>query len=167
MDLAAPNSPSGPIYPLKADSTSRYLVDQLDNPFLLLGTPRHLSTNLSLEPTEAFPANRQRYGINALWVDLLCIFTDAGCVQEANVRWHPGFSASRRLYTKPCVFSACRRYVSTMLSGAAGRLCGSSHTATGKRMGSQSGHTRSICRSSLVRQMLDRTFQQVTNMRIR
>jgi uncharacterized protein DUF4038/collagenase-like protein with putative collagen-binding domain len=83
-DLAAPKSPGGPIYPLKADSTNRYLVDQLNNPFLLIGdSPQHLITNLSLEQAEAFLANRQQYGINALWVDLLCIFTEASCNQEA------------------------------------------------------------------------------------
>jgi hypothetical protein len=83
-DLAAPRSSDSPVYPLKASSNSRYLVDQLNNPFLLIGdSPQHLITNLSLEQAAAFMANRQSYGINALWVDLLCIFTEASCNQQA------------------------------------------------------------------------------------
>jgi hypothetical protein len=82
--LAAPTSSSGLIYPLKPSSNNRYLVDQLNNPFLLIGdSPQHLITSLSLEQAAAYMANRQRYGINALWVDLLCIFTEASCNKEA------------------------------------------------------------------------------------
>src|SRR5207244_6587346 len=62
----------------------RYLVDQNDRPFLMVGdSPQHLITNLSLEEAATFMANRRRHGMNTLWVNLLCIFTDPSCNREA------------------------------------------------------------------------------------
>ncbi|MDE2330200.1 MAG: DUF4038 domain-containing protein [Bradyrhizobium sp.] len=83
-DLPTSSSSADPVYPLKASANNRYLVDQLNRPFLLVGdSPQHLITNLSPEGAAAFMADRQRYGINALWIDLLCIFTEASCNRDA------------------------------------------------------------------------------------
>ena len=77
-------SPDGPVYPLRASANNRYLVDQNNTPFLMVGdSPQHLITNLSQQEAAAFMANRRGYGINTLWINLLCIFTEASCNREA------------------------------------------------------------------------------------
>jgi hypothetical protein len=64
---------ANPAYPLKASVSNRYLVDQNEVPFLLVGdSPQALIGNLSPIEAEFFMQNRQRYGINALWINLLC-----------------------------------------------------------------------------------------------
>ena len=73
-----------PVYPLKASANNRYLVDQNNTPFLMVGdSPQQLITNLSQKEAAAFMANRQKYGINALWINLLCISTDPSCNRDA------------------------------------------------------------------------------------
>jgi hypothetical protein len=73
-----------PVYPLKASTNNRYLVDQNNTPFLMVGdSPQQLITNLSQKEAAAFVANRQKYGINALWINLLCISTDPSCNRDA------------------------------------------------------------------------------------
>ena len=72
-DLGVNRSSEIPAYPLKVSANKRYLVDQNDFPFLMVGdSPQALVGNLS--PTEAafFMNNRRRYGVNTLWVNLLC-----------------------------------------------------------------------------------------------
>jgi hypothetical protein len=77
-------SANGPVYPLKASANNRYLVDQNNTPFLIVGdSPQQLITNLSQKEAAAFMANRRSYGINTLWINLLCIFTNASCNREA------------------------------------------------------------------------------------
>jgi hypothetical protein len=74
----------GPVYPLKASANNRYLVDQNNTPFLMVGdSPQHLIANLSQSEAATFMANRRGYGINTLWINLLCIFTDELCNKEA------------------------------------------------------------------------------------
>jgi hypothetical protein len=82
--IAISGSADGPVYPLKASGNNRYLVDQNNTPFLMVGdSPHNLMTNLSLQEAPAFMANRRSYGINTLWIDLLCPFTYASCNIEA------------------------------------------------------------------------------------
>lgn len=70
-------------YPLRASSNNRYLVDQEALPFLMVGdAPQTLIANLSPAEAEKYMANRQRYGINTLWINLLCNFSD-GCNEDA------------------------------------------------------------------------------------
>jgi hypothetical protein len=70
---AASLSDASPMYPLKASANNRYLVDQHDVPFLMIGdSPQALIGNLSETEAATFIANRQAYGINALWINLLC-----------------------------------------------------------------------------------------------
>ena len=62
-------SPDRPVYPLKASGNNRYLVDQNNTPFLMVGdSPQHLITNLSRQEAAAFMGNRRGYGINTLWI---------------------------------------------------------------------------------------------------
>jgi hypothetical protein len=74
----------GPAYPLKASANNRYLVDQNNTPFLMVGdSPQQLITNLSPQAAADFMANRRSYGINTLWINLLCIFAHASCNTDA------------------------------------------------------------------------------------
>jgi hypothetical protein len=62
-----------PVYPVKASSNNRYLVDQTNSPFMIVGdSPHSLIGRMSKSDAEFYMANRQRYGINTLWVELLC-----------------------------------------------------------------------------------------------
>ena len=63
----------GPDYPLKASANRRYLVDQKNVPFLMVGdSPQALIGNLPVNQAKKFMANRARYGVNTLWINLLC-----------------------------------------------------------------------------------------------
>ena len=73
----------GPAFPLKTSVNKRYLIDKNEKPFLIVGdAPQNLIGNLSPAEADAYMANRQRYGINTLWVNLLCIYSD-GCNKDA------------------------------------------------------------------------------------
>ena len=72
-DVRSIESSTNPAYPLKASANNRYLVDQNDVPFLMVGdSPQALIGNLSQMEAAFFMENRRRYGINALWINLLC-----------------------------------------------------------------------------------------------
>ena len=64
----------GPVaYPLKASANGRYLVDQNNVPFPIVGdSPQSLIGNLSVVQAAWYMDNRARYGINTLWINLLC-----------------------------------------------------------------------------------------------
>jgi Protein of unknown function (DUF4038)/Putative collagen-binding domain of a collagenase len=75
--------PDDYIFPLKVTANKRYLVDQNSKPFLMVGdAPQTIVANLSLAEASAYMANRREYGINALWINLLCNFSD-GCNKDA------------------------------------------------------------------------------------
>jgi hypothetical protein len=79
----APTS-AGPAFPLKASANNRYLVDQGNVPFLMIGdSPQALIGNLSRLEAETFIANRRMYGVNALWINLLCNDT-TGCKPDGS-----------------------------------------------------------------------------------
>jgi len=66
-------------YPLKQSANHRYLVDQNNVPFLMVGdAPHALVGNLSEADAETYLADRQAHGFNVLWVELLCK-TYTGC----------------------------------------------------------------------------------------
>jgi hypothetical protein len=70
---AGPTRPRTPVYPLKASANNRYLVDQNNVPFMIVGdSPQSLIGRMSKSDAAFYMANRQRYGINTLWVNLLC-----------------------------------------------------------------------------------------------
>jgi hypothetical protein len=73
-----------PAYPLKPSSNNRYLVDENNAPFLMVGDcPQTLIANLSEAEAATYMANRQKYGINTLWINLLCNYRDA-CNKDAS-----------------------------------------------------------------------------------
>lgn len=73
---------TSPAYPLKASPNNRYLVDQNNAPFLMVGdAPQTLIANLSAADAAKYMANRQCYGINTLWINLLCEYFN-GCVNK-------------------------------------------------------------------------------------
>ncbi len=62
-----------PVFPLKQSANNRYLVDQNNLPFLMIGdAPQAMVGNLSVAQAKLFIGNRATYGVNALWVNLLC-----------------------------------------------------------------------------------------------
>jgi len=64
---------ASPVYPLKPSQNNRYLVDQNDTPFLMTGdSPQALIGNLSKAQAAQFMSNRRQYGVNTLWINLLC-----------------------------------------------------------------------------------------------
>ena len=66
-------TPYVPVYPVKAGATNRYLVDQKNAPFMIVGdSPHSLIGKMSKSDAVLYMTNRQRYGINTLWVELLC-----------------------------------------------------------------------------------------------
>ncbi len=66
-------------FPLKPSANRRYIVDQRNRPFLVIGdSPQALIGNLSVRDAAAYIADRKRAGFDALWVDLLCT-TYTGC----------------------------------------------------------------------------------------
>jgi hypothetical protein len=58
---------------VKPSSNDRYLVDQNNLPFMILGdSPQSLIGRMSKTDATFYMTNRQRYGINTLWVNFLC-----------------------------------------------------------------------------------------------
>jgi hypothetical protein len=61
-------------YPLKLSSNRRYLVDQNNRPFLIVGdTPQGLMGRLTEKEAESYFADREAHGFNTLgWIDVAC-----------------------------------------------------------------------------------------------
>ena len=62
------------VYPLKVSANGRYLVDQNNAPFLIVGdTPQGLMSHLSEAQADYYFADRQAHGFNtAGWIDVAC-----------------------------------------------------------------------------------------------
>ena len=61
-----------PTFPIKASANHRYLVDQNEVPFVLIGdSPQSMFANISAEDARRYIADRASHGITALWCDLL------------------------------------------------------------------------------------------------
>ena len=70
------------VYPLRVSRNGRYLVDQGNVPFMVVGdSPQAMIGNLSLEGAAEYLANRKAAGFNALWVNLLCV-RYTGCRED-------------------------------------------------------------------------------------
>ncbi len=62
-----------PLYPVKKSANGRYIVDQNNNPFLMVGdSPHSLIANLNQTDAATYLANRATNGFNSLWVEALC-----------------------------------------------------------------------------------------------
>jgi Protein of unknown function (DUF4038)/Putative collagen-binding domain of a collagenase len=66
-------TPTGSAFPLKVSSNGRYLVDQNNVPFLMVGdSPQSAVGNLSESEADRYFADRQAHGFNTVWINLLC-----------------------------------------------------------------------------------------------
>jgi hypothetical protein len=69
---SAPLPPGSYAYPLRLAATGRYLVDQKDRPFLLVGDAAwSLIAQLSDQDADAYLADRQQLGFDAVLVNLI------------------------------------------------------------------------------------------------
>ena len=60
-------------YPLMKSANGRYLVDQVNVPFLIAGdAPQSLMVNTSTSEAAMYFANRVSHGFNSVWINLLC-----------------------------------------------------------------------------------------------
>ena len=87
--IAVPPQASGGspiVYPLKVSPNGRYLVDQNNAPFLIVGdTPQGLMGHLSEVQADSYFANRQAHGFNTLgWIDMACAGPDYPSNKEAS-----------------------------------------------------------------------------------
>jgi uncharacterized protein DUF4038/collagenase-like protein with putative collagen-binding domain len=63
---------ASPFYPLKVGPTGRYLVDQNNVPFMIVGNAsQSLIINLTHAQVDSYFADRQAHGFNSVWVALL------------------------------------------------------------------------------------------------
>jgi len=70
--LIAPSF-SDAVYPLKVSANGRYLVDQNNAPFMMIGdSPQATIGKLSPIEADWYFTNRQARGFNAVWINLLC-----------------------------------------------------------------------------------------------
>lgn len=76
--MAPPRTGYRPVYPLKVSANHRYLVDQNNHPFLMVGdSPQGLMGRLTEQDAEKYFADREAHGFNtAGWVDVACAGRD-------------------------------------------------------------------------------------------
>lgn len=76
---AASHPNAGPAaFPLKVSENHRYMVDQNNVPFLMVGdTPQGLMGRLNEKDAETYFADREAHGFNAMgWIDVMCAGRD-------------------------------------------------------------------------------------------
>ena len=68
-----PSAATGFSFPVAVSTDHRYLVDGSGAPYLIVGdSPHSLFVNTSLAEADAYLADRQAHGFNAIWVQALC-----------------------------------------------------------------------------------------------
>jgi len=74
LEAGASSGSSAPVFPLKVSANKRYLVDQKNVPFLIVGdTPQGLMGRLNEHDAEIYFADREAHGFNtAGWIDVTC-----------------------------------------------------------------------------------------------
>jgi len=69
-----PNADS-PAYPLKVSANGRYLVDQSNTPFLIVGdVPQTLVGMVSTSDAASYFDDRHAHGFNAMWINVIAAF---------------------------------------------------------------------------------------------
>ncbi len=59
-------------YPVKVSANGRYLVDQNNSPFLIVGdVPQAMVSMISTADAASYFGDRQAHGFNAMWIDVL------------------------------------------------------------------------------------------------
>jgi hypothetical protein len=62
-----------PAYPLKVSANGRYLTDQNNIPFLIVGdAPQALPVMISTSDAARYFDDRQAHGFNSMWINVLC-----------------------------------------------------------------------------------------------
>ncbi len=93
---------AGPTYPLMKSANGRYLVDQRNTPFLIIGdTAWSLMVNISEADAVIYFANRQAAGFNVVMMDLLCGTYTAGRSDSSTydgITPFTGFNAGKTTY---------------------------------------------------------------------
>ena len=70
--LEAQQAPTSPAYPLKVSSNHRYLVDQNNTPFMIVGdSPQGLISDLTTDEAAAYFADRAAHGFNAVQIHMM------------------------------------------------------------------------------------------------
>ena len=100
----SPQPPARPVYPLKASANNRYLVDQNDMPFLMVAMLRRPWLPICSDRCRHVHGQPRAYGINTLWINLLCNYSD-GCKKDArHSTASPPLLSRRPLDAKPGLF---------------------------------------------------------------
>jgi hypothetical protein len=82
----ASSSQAAPAYPLKKSANNRYLVDQNNIPFLMVGdSPQALIVNLTESEASSFFADRAALGFNTMWINLLCATYTGGRADASTI----------------------------------------------------------------------------------
>jgi hypothetical protein len=67
-------------FPLKASQNGRYLVDQSNIPFLMVGdAPQTIIADIPYADAQTYFANRKARGLNTVWINLVCRTSAYGC----------------------------------------------------------------------------------------
>ncbi len=104
---------TGLVYPLKVSSNGRYLVDQNNVPFLMIGdAPQSLMVNATLGDVDLYLANRASYGFNVLWINLLCAEYTGGRSDASTLDGLMPFTAAGDLSTpNEAYFARCDQII--------------------------------------------------------
>ena len=102
-----------PAFPLKVSSNGRYLVNQNNEPFLMIGdAPQSLMVNATLGDVDFYLANRASHGFNVLWVNLLCAEYTGGRSDAGTLDGLKPFTAAGDLSTpNEAYFARCDRII--------------------------------------------------------
>jgi len=80
------SSVAAPAYPLKKSANNRYLVDQNNVPFLMVGdSPQALIVNLTEAEAASFFSDRASLGFNTMWINLLCATYTGGRADASTI----------------------------------------------------------------------------------
>jgi hypothetical protein len=111
-------SGAGSIYPLKISTDGRHLVDQNNDPFLMIGdSPQALMVNASPGDAEFLLANRASHGFNSVWIMLLCNDYSGGRADASTLDGLKPFTTAGDLATpNEAYFARCEQ----ILRAAAG-----------------------------------------------
>jgi hypothetical protein len=100
IPLVAQSVPTTPAYPLKVSANHRYLLDQNDTPFLIVGdSPQGLITDLTAAEAAVYFANRASYGFNAVQIHLLAKEAFGGRTDYSTVDGITPFTTPRDIST--------------------------------------------------------------------
>ena len=97
-----PRAATAAAYPLKKSANGRYVVDQNDTPFLIIGdTAWSLMVNISEADAATYFANRQAAGFNVVMMNLICGTYTAGRSDSSTydgITPFTGFNAGKNTY---------------------------------------------------------------------